>query len=113
MNNSVSYKGFVGSVNFDFNKNLVYGKIENVQDVVEYKTEFAAKVKNEFIKAVKKYIRDCKQENKRIIKLYNGHFKLHVTSELYQKAASLASTKGISLNKLIQKVIQKEIENIS
>jgi predicted HicB family RNase H-like nuclease len=113
MNNSVSYKGFVGSVNFDFNKNFVFGKIENVQDVVEYKTEFAADVKKVFIKAVNKYIRDCKQSNKRIVKIYNGRFKLYIPTTLHQSAFSYAIAKGISLNQLVQKAIEREIENIS
>jgi predicted HicB family RNase H-like nuclease len=113
MNNTISYKGFIGSVNYDFKKDLIYGKIEHIQDVVKYKTEFAADVKKVFIKAVNKYIRDCKQSNKRIVKTYNGRFKLYIPTTLHQSAFSYAIAKGISLNQLVQKAIEREIENIS
>ncbi len=110
MNNTISYKGLIGSINFDLKNNLVYGKIEHIQDVVEYKTEFAAEVKKVFKKAVNTYIRDCKQSNKRIVKFYNGRFKLNIPPTLHQRAFSYAIEKGISLNQLVQKAIIREIE---
>ncbi len=110
MNNTISYKGFIGSINYDFKNNLIYGKIEHIQDVVEYKTEFADKLKKVFIKAVNTYIRTCKKSNTKIIKFYNGRFKLNIPPTLHQMAFSYAMKKGISLNQFVQKAIVKEIQ---
>ena len=44
------------------------------------------------------------------MKSFKGTFNLRVTPDLHQKAANLATTKGISLNQLVQKAIENEIE---
>jgi predicted HicB family RNase H-like nuclease len=44
------------------------------------------------------------------MKSFLGSFNVRVKPEIHQKAAMLATTKGISLNQLVQKAIEREIE---
>ena len=43
------------------------------------------------------------------MKRFKGAINVRVTPDLHQKIAKLATTKGISLNQLVQKAIEREI----
>lgn len=62
------YKNFVGSARFNTADNTFYGKIENIDDLVNYKGKNKYEIKKEFHKAVDEYIEICKQSSKKIIK---------------------------------------------
>ncbi len=110
MKNTLNYKGFLGSVTFSAEDNILHGKIECIDDLILFEGGSVNEIKNAFKEAVEDYIEICKQSNKPLMKSFNGSFNLHVTPDLHQKAAKFAATKGISLNQLVQKAIEKELE---
>ena len=109
MKNTLNYKGFLGSVSFSEEDDVLYGKIECIDDLILYEGGCVSEIKNAFKEAVDDYIEICKQSNKPLMKSFKGSFNLHVTPDLHQKAAKFAATKGISLNQLVQKAIEREI----
>jgi predicted HicB family RNase H-like nuclease len=110
MNNSLKYKGFYASVFFSDEDNLLFGKIEGIDDLIMFEGSSVTEIKEMFTKAVEDYIEICKQTNKPLLKSFKGSFNVRVKPELHQKAVMLATMKGISLNQLVQKAIEKEIE---
>ena len=110
MKNTLNYKGFLGSVSFSAEDEILHGKIECIEDLILYEGGSVTEVKNAFKEAVEDYIEICKQTNKPLNKRFKGSFNICVTPDLHQKAAKLASTKGISLNQLVQNAIEREIE---
>jgi predicted HicB family RNase H-like nuclease len=109
MKNTLNYKGFLGSVTFSAEDNILHGKIECIDDLILYEGGSVSEIKNAFKEAVEDYIEICKQSNKPLMKSFKGSFNLHVTPDLHQKAAKFAATKGISLNQLVQNAIEREI----
>jgi predicted HicB family RNase H-like nuclease len=109
MKNTLNYKGFLGSVTFSAEDNILHGKIECIDDLILYEGGSVSEIKNAFKEAVEDYIEICKQSNKPLMKNFKGSFNLHVTPDLHQKAAKFAATKGISLNQLVQNAIEREI----
>jgi len=109
MINTLNYKGFLGSVTFNAEDNILHGKIECIEDLILYEGEFVSEIKNAFKEAVEDYIEICKQTNKPLMKRFKGAINVRVTPDLHQKIAKLATTKGISLNQLVQKSIEREI----
>jgi predicted HicB family RNase H-like nuclease len=110
MKNTLNYKGFLGSVTFSAKDDILYGKIECIEDLILFEGGSVSEIQNAFKEAVEVYIEMCKQTNKPLMKSFKGSFNLRVTPDLHQKAAMLATTKGISLNQLVQKAIEREIE---
>ncbi len=110
MKNTLNYKGFLGSVIFSAEDNILHGKIECIDDLILFEGGSVKEIKNAFKEAVEDYIEICKQSNKPLMKSFKGSFNLQVTPDLHQKAAKFAATKGISLNQLVQKAIEREIE---
>ncbi len=110
MNNTLKYKGFFASVIFSDEDNILFGKIEGIDDLVMFEGSSVTELKAMFREAVEDYIEICKQSNKPCIKSFKGSFNVRVKPEIHQRAAMIATAKGISLNQLVQKAIEREIE---
>jgi predicted HicB family RNase H-like nuclease len=102
MNNTLTYKGFFATVEFSDEDNLLFGKIEGINDLIMFEGSSVKEFKKIFKEAVNDYIEICKQSNK--------PFNVRVKPEVHQRAARLATMKGISLNQLVQNAIEKELE---
>lgn len=110
MKNTLSYKGFIGSVHFSEEDNVLYGKIECIDDLILYEGTSVTEIRSAFKEAVNDYIEICKQSKKPCLKSFKGSFNVRVKPDLHQKAATLATKKGISLNQFVQKALTQAIE---
>lgn len=110
MKNTLNYKGFIGSVSYSDEDQVLFGKIEGIYDLVTYESESVSDLIKHFKISVEDYIESCKKFNKPLLKSFKGSFNVRVKPEVHQRAALLATMKGISLNQLVQKAIEKELE---
>ena len=110
MKNSLKYKGFIASVSFEDEDNILFGKIEGINDLIMFEGESVTEIKQMFREAVDEYIESCKHFNKPLLKSFKGSFNVRVKPDLHQQAAMLAKMQGISLNQLVQKAIEREIQ---
>ncbi|MCK4763650.1 MAG: type II toxin-antitoxin system HicB family antitoxin [Candidatus Aminicenantes bacterium] len=60
MANLLHYKGYVGSVKFIEEKDLFYGKIEFINDLITFQGISVEELKKDFHQAVDEYIEDCR-----------------------------------------------------
>jgi len=110
MKNTLKYKGFIASVSFEDEDNILFGKIEGINDLIMFEGESVTEIKQMFREAVDEYIESCKHFNKPLLKSFKGSFNVRVKPDIHQQAAMLAKMQGISLNQLVQKAIEKEIQ---
>lgn len=110
MKNILKYKGFIGSVNFSAEDRAFYGKIEGVNDLVTFEGTTVDELEEAFKYMVEEHIQDCEQEGKPAEKSYKGSFNVRISPDLHRQAAQIASIQGITLNQLIQRAIQHELE---
>jgi len=64
MNNEVTYKGFIGSVNYSAEDHIFLGKIEGINDLVTFEGTSVNELENAFREMVNLHIEDCKREEK-------------------------------------------------
>lgn len=110
MKNTLNYKGFIASVSFVDEDNILFGKIEGINDLIMFEGESVTEIKKIFRETVDEYIESCKHFNKPLLKSFKGSFNVRVKPDIHQQAAMLAKMQGISLNQLVQKAIEKEIQ---
>ncbi len=110
MKNILKYKGFIGSVNFSAEDRAFYGKIEGINDLVTFEGTTVDELEDAFKYMVEEHIQDCEQEGKPAEKSYKGSFNVRISPDLHRQAAQIASIQGITLNQLIQRAIQHELE---
>lgn len=60
----IEYKGYKGSFEFDEEKNLFYGKVSHIEDLVTFQGKSLKEVREAFEDAVNEYIAWCKKYRK-------------------------------------------------
>ena len=111
MKDVLQYKKFIGSVHFNTDDEIFFGKIEGINDLVTFEGESVNTLKQAFEDAVKDYLQLCDQVGKPALKSYKGSFNVRIPQELHRQTVQKALMSGISLNQLIQKALEKEVSH--
>ena len=64
MNNTIQYKGYVGSVEFSEEDGIFFGKVMGIRSLISYEGETAKELLDDFHGAVDDYLENCKAEGK-------------------------------------------------
>lgn len=109
MKNILHYKGFIGSLHYSSQDDCFHGRIEGIDDLVTFEGRSVDELKKDFKKAVEDYIKLCRAAGKLPQKSYTGSFNIRITSDLHKKAVQKSVIEGISLNQLVRRAIEKEL----
>jgi predicted HicB family RNase H-like nuclease len=109
MNNVLTYKGYIGSVQFSADDNVFFGKIEGINDLVTFEGETVQELKDAFCYMVDEHIKDCEAENIPVEKSYKGSFNVRLTPDLHRRAAISAKMNGTTLNTFVKESIEMRI----
>lgn len=111
MNNVLKYKGYYAVVHYSASDEVLYGKIEGINDLVSFESDSISEIKNEFESAVDDYIEYCEEIGKEPDKTYKGSFNVRITSELHRSLAINAMIHNITLNQAVQNAIEMYLKN--
>ena len=109
MNNTMEYKGYVGSVEFSEEDALFFGKVLGIRALISYEGENARDLVEDFHSAVDDYLELCAAEGVEPEKAYKGSFNVRISPELHKKAAIAAMAKQISLNRFVEESIVRAV----
>lgn len=107
MNNTISYKGYNGSVEFSESDGVFYGKVQGVKSLISYEGKDAKELIYDFHHAVDDYLRVCDSNGVEPEKAYKGSFNVRIPPELHQKAAIYAIRHNSTLNKVVENSLRK------
>ena len=111
MNNTMEYKGYVGSVEFSEEDGLFYGKVMGIRALISYEGTTAHELVDDFHGAVEDYLALCEAEGKEPEKADKGSFNVRISPELHKQAAIFATTHGISLNSFVENALRTSLVN--
>lgn len=104
--NILEYKGYHTTIEFDAETYTLRGKIEGINDFVNFESNDPKAIEEEFHTAVDDYLEFCREVGKEPDKEYKGTFNVRIDPELHKKIAVLASKNGESLNATVERAIQ-------
>ena len=107
MNNTITYKNYTGSVEFDEKDNLFYGKVLGIQSLITYEGKDGKELVEDFHNSIDEYLDICKRENIKPEVAFKGNFNIRVSSELHKKLYIYASQHNMSMNKYIEGILNK------
>jgi predicted HicB family RNase H-like nuclease len=64
MEKQLSYKAFIGSINFNSADQIFFGHIEGIEDLVTFEGATVDELENAFKLMVEQHIQDCIQEGR-------------------------------------------------
>ena len=109
MNNTMEYKGYVGSVEFSEEDALFYGKVLGIRALISYEGTNAAELVADFHGAVDDYLEMCAQSGTEPEKAYKGSFNVRISPELHKQAVVAAMAHNMSLNSFVETSIQQAL----
>ena len=111
MNNTMEYKGYVGSVEFSEEDALFFGKVMGIRALVSYEGKNAQDLVEGFHGAVDDYLTLCETEGTEPEKAYKGGFNVRISPELHKAAVIAALHNQMSLNNFVEDAIANTISN--
>lgn len=114
MKNMMKYKGYYGSIEFDPDDLIFFGKLEFMNSLISYEGETAKEIDKYFKEAVDDYILTCHEQGKEPEKPFKGSFNVRIGPERHEKAVLMAKELGCSsLNEFFKLAVDHEFERHS
>lgn len=108
MKDMMRYKDYYGSVHYSDEDRVFYGRVEFIRALVSYEGTDVDSLRRAFEGAVDDYLETCREQGAAPEKPFKGSFNVRVGPALHQRIAVAAALKGVSLNKFIANVLEKE-----
>ena len=113
MANILRYNEYYTKIEYSSEDNILYGKIEGINDLVNFESESALEIEKEFHEAVDDYLAFCESVGKDPNKSYKGTFNVRISPEAHRKIALKALRDGTTLNQEVTKAINQYLEEKS
>lgn len=104
------YKGYSARPEYSAKDRIFYGTILGIDDLVDFQSESARNLEEEFHKAVDDYLAFCAEIGKAPQKEYSGLFNVRIPPELHKKISVLAQAEGVTLNKAVEQAIRAMVQ---
>ncbi len=111
MSNILEYKGYYAKIEYSAEDQVLYGKIEGINDLVNFESTSPTQIQQEFEQAVDGYLDFCKEIGKSPDKVYRGLFNVRIAPDLHRELSHLAFKTDQTLNQVVEKAIRCYVLN--
>ncbi len=108
----MTYKSYVGDVEYDDEMKLFHGEVVNTRDVITFQGSSVEELEQAFRDSVEDYIAWCEEEGVSSEKPYSGRFNLRLSPELHREVAIAAKRQNRSINAFVEKAIENELRTV-
>jgi len=105
----MEYGEFIGLVHYSAKDDLLFGKIEGINDLVTFEGASVKELRKAFKDAVNDYLSLCEKQGKDPFKSFKGSFNIRIPAEMHKELFKKATKEGKNLNQFVQEAIQKEL----
>lgn len=102
----LEYNGYQGSVEFSLENNILYGKIQHINDLVSYEADDVKGLQLAFEEAVNDYIETCKEIGTQPDRPFSGSFNVRIGPNLHKDCTKQAYKESKSLNEWVKEAIE-------
>ncbi len=109
MQNTMSFKGYHGSVEISPEDNVLFGKVLFISPLINYEAETAKELSAAFREAIESYLDDCKEQGLDPEKPCKGSLSVRLGHDLHLAASIAAFNESTSTNDFIKRAVQQQI----
>ena len=109
MNDTMTYKSYIGTVHYSEEDDVFHGKIEAINDLIMFEGTSVKEIKKAFHEAVDDYLETCREMGRQPQKPFKGNFNVRISPDLHRKAAAKATMMGVSLNQFVQEALKEKV----
>ena len=108
--NTMTYKGYLGPVNYSDKDQVFFGKVEGINGLVNFEGESVKELTAAFHEAVDDYLTYCEDESIEPDKSYTGMLNVRLTPAIHRQIAMLALQAGMSINAYIKETLEEKVQ---
>jgi len=109
MKDMIKYREYLGSVHYNPEDRVFYGKIEFIRSLVSYEGRDADSLEAAFREAVDDYLATCSELGREPEKPFKGSFNVRIPPELHERVMIAAAQQGKSLNRFISETLSQAV----
>ncbi len=102
--------GYSAKIEYDAELDNFRGEILGLNGGADFYGSNPKQLRTEFRKSLQVFLQVCKEKGIEPNRCYSGKFNLRITPELHEQLAFAAEAKGMSINTLAQKALQKVVQ---
>lgn len=95
---SMTYKGYVGVVEFDADDRILHGRVAGLRDLITFQGASVEEIEREFRTSVDVYLEFCEEQGREPEQPFSGKFVLRTSPDVHRAAVQAAAREGKSLN---------------
>lgn len=107
MKNTMTYRGYTASLEFDPDDNILVGRVLDIDDIVCFHGESVAAFKAALHEAVDDYVTACEKLGQSPEKPASGRMMLRVAPVVHAAALKAAAHAGQSLNRWVERTLRE------
>lgn len=107
MKDTMEYKGYLGSVHYNDEDGIFYGKVEHLRSLISYEGYDVQTLQASFHEAIEDYLELCQHKSIPPEQPFKGSFNIRTGSDLHRRAALAAQQRGINLNRLVTEALEQ------
>ena len=111
MSNTIHYKGYTASMNFDTEDQVIVGRVLDIDDIIAFHGESVAEFQTHFHLAIDAYLAASIALGSAPDKPASGKVMLRIAPEIHAAALKAAARSGTSLNKWAEATLGKAARN--
>jgi len=109
MRNTLDYKGYHGSVEYNSEDKILHGKVLGIRSMITYKGNDVETIEQDFRESVDAYLDMCERRGIAPEKEYSGLFQVRVSPETHRTLAIKAEASNKKLNTIVVEALEKYI----
>jgi len=109
MNRILKHKGYYGSVEYDLESKMLFGRLLGIKGAYIYEGKTLEELEADFKLFVDEYLYDCQQDGVKPQIPNLGTFNVRIGTELHFRASDKARKNGQSLNAFVKQAIVREL----
>jgi predicted HicB family RNase H-like nuclease len=99
--NTMTYRGYTASVEFDGEDGILVGRVLGIRDVIDCEGKSVGELEKDFRGAIDSYLAACRKTGKKPDKPCSGKLLLRLPPAIHAGLVHVAETTGQSANQLI------------
>lgn len=105
MSNSMTYRGYTASMEFDADDKIIVGRVQGIDDIITFHAESITEFEQSFHASVNDYILACEKIKQPAEKPVNGRLMLRIAPSVHAAAIKAAANSGQSMNKWVERLL--------
>lgn len=111
MKDHMHYKDYYGSVHYNNEDEVFYGKIEGIRSLISYEATDVKSLKKYFTESIDDYLETCEINNIEPEKAFKGSFNVRVGGKLHREAQEYVWSHNTSLNAIVKNALTEYFEH--